>query len=97
MMRSPSLFSPHDIVALRLTARMSQTELAHALGYDQSLIAHWETGHKRMQPHTYIPFLDVIMARFILLDYLAEQKYHLLHVTVIHQSYSLPSFAITLP
>ena len=97
MTHSPSLFSPHDITTMRNLARLSQKELAEALGYTQSTIAYWETGRKLMQPHAYIPFLDVIMARFVLLDYLTERKSYLLHITVIHQSYSLPSFAITAP
>lgn len=97
MTHSPSLFSPQDITALRNLACLSQKELAEALGYTQSTIAYWETGRKSMQPHSYIPFLNVIMARFILLDYLTERKSYLLHITVIHQSYSLPPLAVPLP
>jgi len=95
MRPAPSLFSPQDIVAMRLIARLSQTELAHALGYSQRTISAWECGTKSMMPHAYIPFLDVIMRRYALLGYLEEQKYHVFLKTVVQQWYHSLPFAIT--
>lgn len=85
MTHSPSLFTPEDISAMRTLARLSQTELAEALGYDQRTISAWECGTKAMTPHTYIPFLDVIMRRYALLGYVNEQKSYLFHVTVVER------------
>lgn len=95
MTRSPSLFSPDDIAALRKMARLSQTELAEALSYDHRTISAWEHGRHAMTPDTYVPFLDVIMRRLALLGYLEEQKYYLIHVTVAKHWTPPHSFAIT--
>lgn len=94
-MTLPSLFSPEDILSMRQAARMRQAELAHALGYDRTVVSNWERGRSPMHPSDYLPFLDAIMARFVLLDYLDAQKYHLYQIAVTHLSHlPLPS-AIT--
>lgn len=92
MRPSLSLFSPQDITTMRSLARLSQTELAEALGYDQRTISAWERGTRAMATVTYLPFLNVIMRRFALLGYLEEQKYQMVHLSVVKAWYPpLPS------
>lgn len=48
--RQRQLPPPHVARAIRLRARITQAELAEALGVAQPTIAHWEAGRKKPSP-----------------------------------------------